>query len=85
MQTYNKGGCISLGNLQPKTADDSWGSWYNVGMQETPVASFMHFFLGFLVFISLSVGLTVFVNSYTIKQAGDQQAAAAKALMLEQY
>jgi len=54
-------------------------------MQETPVASFMHFFLGFLVFISLSVGLTVFVNSYTIKQAGDQQAAAAKALMLEQY
>ncbi|MBI5003903.1 hypothetical protein HZC00_02315 [Candidatus Kaiserbacteria bacterium] len=54
-------------------------------MQETPVGSFMRFFLGFLVFISLSVGLTVFTNSYLIKQAGDQQAAAAKALMLKQY
>jgi hypothetical protein len=53
-------------------------------MQETPAGSFLRFFLGFLIFISLSVGLTVFTNSYLVKQEGDQHAAAAKALMLQQ-
>jgi len=54
-------------------------------MQETPAVSFMHFLMGFLIFISLSVGLTIWVNSYTTKQAARQQAAAAKALLLEQH
>lgn len=45
----------------------------------------MRFFLGFVVFISLSVGLTIAINLYTVKQVGEQQAAAAKAVMLKQY
>ena len=52
-------------------------------MQETPTASFMKFFLGFTVFISLSIGLTILVNSITTKQDAEKQAAAAAKAMLE--
>jgi len=43
----------------------------------------MRFFLGFTLFISLSVGLTVLVNSVTVRQEQEKQTAAAVAAMLE--
>ncbi|MCI0558982.1 MAG: hypothetical protein MN733_10840 [Nitrososphaera sp.] len=52
-------------------------------MRDTPIQSFSKFLLGFVVFISMSVGLTLLVNAYTPKQGAQQHAAAAMALMLE--
>lgn len=49
---------------------------------EKGVGSFTRFTLGFLVFISLSFGLTYAVNSYTLKQEKDAQTAAALEAML---
>jgi len=50
----------------------------------SPANSFFRFVLGFLTFISLSFIITVAVNSYTIAQEQERQAAAAiKAMVAE--
>jgi hypothetical protein len=53
-------------------------------MQESATGSFFKYLFGFLLFISVSFGVTFTVN--TLGQAKDvtQAAAAARALMLEQ-
>jgi hypothetical protein len=48
-------------------------------MQPSATGSFLKFTMGFLVFISLSFGLTYAVNSYTTAQQQQQAAAAAMA------
>lgn len=50
-------------------------------MQPSPTSSFLKFLSGFLVFISLSFGITYAVNSYTTAQQQAQAAAAARAAM----
>lgn len=50
-------------------------------MQPTPTNSFLRFLTGFVVFISLSFGITYAVNSYTVSQAKLQAAAAAQAAL----
>jgi hypothetical protein len=56
-------------------------------MSESPVNSFLRFFAGFVLFISLSFGITFTVNSYTTKRDTAAAAAAARvaaqALMLQ--
>ncbi|MDB5238187.1 MAG: hypothetical protein JWM46_457 [Candidatus Kaiserbacteria bacterium] len=52
-------------------------------MDQQPVSEFFKFALGFLVFITVSFGVTFAVNSYSISQSADQQAAAAIKAMLE--
>jgi hypothetical protein len=56
-------------------------------MSESPVNSFLRFFAGFVLFISLSFGITFSVNSYTTKRDAQRAAAsarvAAEALMLQ--
>lgn len=52
-------------------------------MSPQPVSEFFKFTLGFLVFISVSFGVTFAVNSYTVAQTADQQAAAAIQAMLK--
>jgi len=47
-------------------------------MQQSPTSSFLKFLTGFMVFISLSFGITYAVNSYTISQTKLQAAAAAQ-------
>lgn len=49
---------------------------------EQGVGSFARFTLGFLVFVSLSFGLTYAVGSYTLEQEKEEQAAAALQAML---
>lgn len=53
-------------------------------MSPSPVGSFLKFVVGFLVFISLSLGLTIAVNDYTIAQQKSQQTAAAIQAVLQQ-
>ena len=53
-------------------------------MNPTPFASFLRFLIGFMLFISISFGVTFAVNSYTSARDEAQQAAAAEALMLQQ-
>ena len=48
------------------------------------VNSFLRFFTGFMLFISLSFGITLAVNSYTTKQDQEKQTAAALQAMLKQ-
>ena len=52
-------------------------------MNQQPVSEFFKFTLGFLVFITVSFGVTFAVNSYTVAQTADQQAAAAITAMLK--
>lgn len=49
---------------------------------EQGVGSFARFTLGFLVFISLSFGLTYTVNTYSIREEQAKQTAAALQAML---
>lgn len=51
-------------------------------MKETPVGSFVQSVLGFLLFISVSLGITYLVNSYatTREQAIAEEAFQAAAL-----
>ena len=58
---------------------------YNTAMQPAPVGSFLKFLVGFLTFISVSFGVTIAVNSYATTKDVHQEAAVAKALMLEQH
>ena len=51
-------------------------------MNDSPVGNFLRFFLGFMLFISISFGVTFAVNSYSTQQAVEQQAAAALQAML---
>ncbi len=55
---------------------------YNTGMNPTPVGSFTRFLVGFLTFISVSLGVTVGVNAYATGQDAEHQAAAALSAML---
>ena len=50
---------------------------------ESPVGSFLRFFIGFMLFISISFGVALTVNSYTAKQSAEQQTAAALKAVLE--
>lgn len=51
-------------------------------MQSSPMGSFFKFVLGFLVFISVSFGVTFAVNEVAQSQDAQQTAAAALAHML---
>ena len=51
-------------------------------MPQSPTNSFFKFLTGFLVFISLSFGITYAVNTYTVAQEKAQTAAAVRALWL---
>jgi Na+-driven multidrug efflux pump len=51
-------------------------------MKRSPTASFMHFFFGFMVFIGLSISMTVLVGRYSVNQDVAQRAAASRAMML---
>ena len=53
-------------------------------MRQSSSGNFAKMVTGFLVFISLSFGLTYAVQSYTISQEKAQQAAAIEAAMLGQ-
>ncbi len=53
-------------------------------MQPSPVGSFFKFTLGFLVFISVSFGVTFAVNSVAQSKDATQAAAAATAHMLKE-
>ena len=52
-------------------------------MAPSPVGSFLKFFIGFTLFISLSFGITIAVNKYAAVQDAAKQQAAAAALMLQ--
>ena len=49
----------------------------------SPVGSFLKFVIGFSLFISLSIGITYAVQTYTVAQAKQQQTAAALQAMLQ--
>jgi hypothetical protein len=51
-------------------------------MKQSPTGSFLKFTIGFLVFISLSFGVTFAVNEYTMKQARIAAEAAAQAALI---
>jgi len=51
-------------------------------MRPTSTSSFFRFLTGFLVFISLSFGITYTVQTYTLAQEKAQTAAAAQAAFL---
>lgn len=51
-------------------------------MNPAPVGSFVRFLVGFLTFISISLGVTVAVNHYAqVADAERQQAAAFEAML----
>lgn len=51
-------------------------------MRQSPTGSFFKFTIGFLVFISVSFGVTFAVSSVTLQQAKIEAAAAARHAML---
>lgn len=53
-------------------------------MNQSPVGNFLRFFLGFMLFISVSFGVTFAVNTLAEKQSAEQQTAAALQAMLGQ-
>lgn len=53
-----------------------------IAMRPSPTGSFFKFTIGFLVFISVSFGVTFAVNSYTLQQYKIEAAAAAQQAML---
>ena len=57
---------------------------YNILMQPSSVGSFFKFTLGFLVFISVSFGVTFAVNSMAQAKDASQAAAAAITHMLKE-
>jgi hypothetical protein len=59
---------------------------YNTGKgnMQSSYNSFFKFVLGFSVFIVVSLGLTVVVSQYSIKQEQQKQTAAAMKAMLNQ-
>lgn len=57
---------------------------YNGLMQPSGVGSFFKFTLGFLVFISVSFGVTFAVNTMAQSKDASQAAAAAMAHMLKE-
>lgn len=58
---------------------------YNRGMQQSPVNSFFRFVSGFLLFITLSFGITYAAQELASRKDGSAQAAAAIKAMLEQH
>ncbi|MFA7310062.1 MAG: hypothetical protein WC050_04110 [Candidatus Paceibacterota bacterium] len=54
-------------------------------MNQPPVSSFVKFSLGFLVFLSVSFGVTIAVNTYASGQTQEQQTASALAAMLKTH
>jgi hypothetical protein len=54
-------------------------------MPPSPVGSFTKFVIGFLIFISVSLGITVAVNVYTSsRDKADQTANAIQAMLKQQ-
>lgn len=53
-------------------------------MTPAPVGSFVRFLIGFLIFISVSFGVTIAVNTYASSQDAQHQTAAAQEAMLKQ-
>ena len=53
-------------------------------MNKSARASFLHFVFSFVIFISLSVSLTVLVGKYSLNQVVENRAAAARTIMLHQ-
>ena len=54
-------------------------------MDKSPLGSFAKSVIGFLIFISLSLGITVAVNSYeSSQQKNDQTASAIQAMLAPQ-
>jgi len=53
-------------------------------MNPSPIGSFAKFVIGFLLFISLSLGITLGVNVYTSSQQQSDQTASAIQAMLKQ-
>jgi large-conductance mechanosensitive channel len=53
-------------------------------MQQAAVGSFLKFLTGFVTFIIVAFAVTYVVSIYSVTQTGEEQAAAAKALMLQQ-
>ena len=52
-------------------------------MKDDAVGSFLRFFFGFMLFISISFGVTIAVNAYTTQQSQQQAATAALQAMLK--
>jgi hypothetical protein len=50
--------------------------------RQTPVGSFFRFVSGFILFIVLSFGITIVVNTYAMSQQLAQTAAAARAALI---
>lgn len=57
---------------------------YNLQMTPSPVGSFTRFFVGFMLFITVSFGVTFAVQKYATSQDPVKQQAAAIAAMLVQ-
>lgn len=53
-------------------------------MERAPLNSFLKFAIGFMVFVSLSLGLTFAVSSYTTSRDEAHQTAAALQALLAQ-
>jgi hypothetical protein len=53
-------------------------------MKPSPFGSFAKFTIGFLVFISISLGVTIAVNSYASQQDQSHQTAAVFQALLKQ-
>ncbi len=53
-------------------------------MRLSPLGAFAKFTIGFLVFISFALGLTVAVNDYTVQQDQQKQTAAVFQALLSQ-
>jgi hypothetical protein len=52
-------------------------------MAPAPLGSFLRFVIGFMLFISISFGVTYAVQKYAVGQQAQQQTAAALQAMLE--
>ena len=50
-------------------------------MRPSPVSSFIQFVIGFTVFVSVSLGVTIAASHYSIQNEGDQQASAIQAMV----
>lgn len=55
----------------------------DMDMRRSPRANFVHFVLGFLLLISLSTGMTIYVGKYDTDQASAQRASAAQTMMFK--
>lgn len=52
-------------------------------MNPSPTSDFTRNVIGFAVFLSVSFGLTIAVNTFTAQETAEEQVASAAAKMLE--